>query len=125
MPVLGSECYSNENILELKVFNDRFILSLDYSMSEELGAKRLFSNPDLWPDNIIIMILSRVGSDQGPDVVKLNEFCRRYPDKLFIAAGGIRNVDDLHAIKLLGVTQALIASSLHSGAIKREDIQNL
>ncbi|MCX7106354.1 MAG: HisA/HisF-related TIM barrel protein [Methylococcales bacterium] len=125
LPVLGSECYNDENVLELKAFNDRFILSLDYSMSGELGAKSLFSNPDLWPASIIIMTLSRVGSHQGPDLAKLNEFCKRYPDKLFIAAGGIRNIDDLYAIKRLGVKQALIASALHSGAISRVDIETI
>lgn len=125
LPVLGSECYNDDNVLELKAFSDRFILSLDYSMSGELGAKSLFSNPDLWPASIIIMTLSRVGSHQGPDLAKLNEFCKRYPDKLFIAAGGIRNIDDLHAIKRLGVKQALIASALHSGAISRVDIEGI
>jgi len=125
LPVLGSECYNDENVLELKAFNDRFILSLDYSMSGELGAKSLFSKPDLWPASIIIMTLSRVGSHQGPDLAKLNEFCKRYPDKLFIAAGGIRNIDDLYAIKRLGVKQALIASALHSGAISRVDIETI
>ena len=103
LPVLGSESYSDENILDLKAFNNRFILSLDYSMSEELGAKSLFSRQDLWPDNIIIMTLNRIGSCQGPDLAKLNEFCSHYPDKQFIAAGGIRNTNDLHAIKLYGV----------------------
>ena len=125
LPVLGSESYSDENILDLKAFNNRFILSLDYSMSEELGAKSLFSRPDLWPDNIIIMTLTRIGSSQGADLAKLNEFCSHYPDKQFIAAGGIRNTNDLHAIRLLGVNQALIASALHSGTISREDIQSL
>ena len=94
-------------------------------MSEELGAKSLFSRQDLWPDNIIIMTLTRVGSCLGPDLAKLNEFCRHYRDKQFIAAGGIRNTNDLHEIRLLSVNQALIASALHSGTIIREDIQNL
>jgi len=125
LPVLGSECYSDETVLELKDFNNRFILSLDYSMAGELGAKSLFYRQDLWPDSIIIMTLNRVGSHQGPDLVKLNGFCRHYPDKQFIAAGGIRNADDLHALKQAGVKQALIASALHSGAISREDVQIL
>ncbi|UOA10364.1 HisA/HisF-related TIM barrel protein [Methylobacter sp. S3L5C] len=125
LPVLGSESYSDETALELKDFNKRFILSLDYSISETLGAKSLFSDPDLWPDTIIIMTLNRVGSNQGPDLVKLNGFCRRYPHKHFIAAGGVRNADDLQVLKQVGVQQALIASALHSGAIRREDIQNL
>ena len=125
LPVLGSECYSDETVLELKAFNNHFILSLDYSMSKELGAKSLFSNPDLWPDKIIIMTLNRVGSDQGPDLDKLKWFCRQYPLKQFIAAGGIRNTDDLQALKQMDIKQALIASALHSGAISSKDIKNL
>ena len=125
LPVLGSECYSNETVLELKNFNNYFILSLDYSKSEELGAKSLFSDPGLWPETIIIMTLNRVGSHQGPDLDKLNRFCRQYPHKNFIAAGGIRNIADLLALKQIGIQQALIASALHSGAITPGDIKNL
>ncbi len=125
LPVLGSECYSDETVLELKTFNNGFILSLDYSISEALGAKCLFSDPNLWPETIIIMTLSRVGSDQGPDLDKLNWFCRQYPHKHFIAAGGIRNAADLQALKQVGIQQALIASALHSGAIRRKDINSL
>lgn len=125
LPVLGSECYSDETALELKPYNNHFILSLDYSMSEALGAKSLFSDQDLWPETIIIMTLNRVGSNQGPDLDKLNRFCRQYPHKHFIAAGGIRNAADLQALKQVGVQQALIASALHSGAITRKDINNL
>jgi phosphoribosylformimino-5-aminoimidazole carboxamide ribotide isomerase len=125
LPVLGSESYSDESALELKAFNKRFILSLDYSMSEALGAKSLFSDQDLWPDTIIIMTLNRVGSNQGPDLDKLNWFCRQYPHKHFIAAGGIRNADDLQALKQVGIQQALIASALHSGAIRPKDIKKL
>jgi phosphoribosylformimino-5-aminoimidazole carboxamide ribotide isomerase len=125
LPVLGSECYSDETVLELKAFKKRFILSLDYSVSEALGAKSLFFDQDLWPDTIIIMTLSRVGSNQGPDLDKLNRFCRQYPHKQFIAAGGIRNANDLQALKQAGLERALIASALHSGAIRREDINNL
>ena len=125
LPVLGSECYRDDTVLELKHFNNHFILSLDYSTSKELGAKSLFSNPDLWPYKIIIMTLNRVGSDQGPDLDKLKWFCRQYPLKHFIAAGGIRNTDDLQALKQVGIKQALIASALHSGAISPKDIKNL
>ena len=125
LPVLGSECYSDETLSELDAFDKRFILSLDFSAIEALGSKILFSNQDIWPDTIIIMTLNRVGGHQGPDLDKLSWFCRRYPHKNFIAAGGIRDVNDLHALKQAGVQQALIASALHSGAIGREDMKNL
>ena len=124
-PVLGSECYSDDSALELKAFNKRFILSLDYSTSGALGANSLFVDQDLWPDTIIVMTLNRVGSQLGPDWDKLNGFCRRYPHKRFVAAGGIRNIADLQALKQMGVQQALVASALHTGNIGREDIKKL
>lgn len=121
-PVLGSESYRNETISEIEAFKNDFILSLDYSSSNALGAEKLFSNPTFWPKNIIIMTLGRVGSNQGPDLEKLTEFCRQYPDKNFIAAGGIRNKQDLIALSEAGIHQALVASSLHAGIINREAI---
>ncbi|MDD5461204.1 MAG: HisA/HisF-related TIM barrel protein [Methylococcales bacterium] len=125
LPVLGSECYSDETLSELDAFDKRFILSLDYSAFEALGSKKLFLNQDYWPDTIIIMTLNRVGSHQGPDLDKLSGFCRQYPHKNFIAAGGVRDVNDLRALKQVGIQQALIASALHTEAIRREDIEDL
>lgn len=125
LPVLGSESYQNEAIPDIKAYKNNFILSLDYSNSEALGAKNLFSDPSFWPKNIIIMTLGRVGSNQGPDMDKLTGFCRQYPDKSFIAAGGIRNKHDLIALSEAGIHQALVASALHSGAIKTGDIIGL
>lgn len=121
-PVLGSESYRNETVQEIKAFKNNFILSLDYLNSNALGAENLFSDPDVWPKNIIIMTLGRVGSNQGPDINKLAEFRKQYPDKNFIAAGGIRDKQDLAALCEAGIHQALVASALHTGAIKNEDI---
>jgi len=123
LPVLGSESYRNETISEIKAYKNNFILSLDYSNSDGLGAESLFSDSTFWPENIIIMTLGRVGSNQGPDLDKLTEFCRQYPNKNFIAAGGIRNKQDLTALSEAGIHQALVASALHSGAIKTKDIE--
>jgi phosphoribosylformimino-5-aminoimidazole carboxamide ribotide isomerase len=124
LPVLGSESYSDDNILELKTFANKFILSLDYSLSGTLGANSLFSSPELWPDTIIIMTLDRVGSHKGPDLDKLTEFCEQYPNKSFVAAGGIRDQQDLIALNEMGIQQALIASALHTGTISANDIIN-
>ena len=122
LPVLGSESYRNETISEIKAYKNNFILSLDYSNSNALGPESLFSDPSFWPKNIIIMTLDRVGSNHGPDLNKLTEFCRQYPDKNFIAAGGIRNKQDCVLLSKAGIHQALVASALHSRAIKPEDI---
>lgn len=122
LPVLGSESYQNKTIPELKAYKNNFILSLDYSNSNALGAENLFSDTALWPENIIIMTLERVGSNHGPDLSKLTNFCRKYPEKNFIAAGGVRNKQDLIVLCEAGIHQALVASALHSGSLKAEDI---
>lgn len=123
-PVLGSECYQDNNVAELKDFNNRFILSLDYSGTAPLGAPKLFSGDEFWPEQIIIMTLARVGSHSGPDIEKLKCYLQHYPGKNFIAAGGIRHTNDLQMLMDIGIKQALLASALHSGAIQGEDIIN-
>lgn len=122
LPVLGSECYKPEQLAELADFNKNFILSLDYGPSGPLGADELFSHTDYWPDKVIVMTLDRVGSQQGADVSKLASYCMDYPDKQFVAAGGIRHSDDLLALQALGVRHALVASALHAKTIGSQEI---
>jgi len=123
--VLGTESYGDEQLAELARFNQRFILSLDYAAATPLGAGRLFNDSDLWPERIIVMTLAKVGSNSGPDFDKLRHYTRHYPSKNFIAAGGIRDAGDLRRLAEIGVNQALVASSLHSGAISADDIAGL
>jgi phosphoribosylformimino-5-aminoimidazole carboxamide ribotide isomerase len=125
LPVLGSESFQDENILDIQAYKKDFILSLDFVNSCALGAKTLFSNPCYWPNNIIVMTLERVGSHDGPDLQKLHDFSMNHPDKQFIAAGGIRNAEDLIALKEAGIHQSLVASALHSGHISSDVISNL
>ena len=124
-PVLGSESFTDDSVSLLETSAKEFILSLDYSGKISLGASSLFITPGYWPDDIIIMTLDRVGSDLGPDLEKLVTFCSNHPGKNFIAAGGIRNLGDLLALKTIGIKQALIASALHSGAIGRAELAML
>jgi phosphoribosylformimino-5-aminoimidazole carboxamide ribotide isomerase len=125
LPVLGSESYRNDTMFDIKAYDNNFVLSLDYSHSNALGATNLFSKISLWPNNVIIMTLDRVGSNNGPDIEKLTNFCGQYPNKNFIAAGGIRDKEDLMALKRAGIHHALVASALHSGAIRTGDIAAL
>ncbi|MEI6747442.1 MAG: HisA/HisF-related TIM barrel protein [Methylococcaceae bacterium] len=125
-PVLGSECFTDDNLGELADFEKRFVLSLDYGATgERLGAKKLFTQTELWSDDVIVMTLNRVGSSQGADVELLTQFKRDYPQKNFIAAGGVRNMSDIEQLKIIGIEQVLVASALHSGAVTKTDITKL
>ena len=49
---------------------------------------------------------------------------RKKPANIF-AAGGVRNMEDLYALKQFNVAGALVASALHNGCIKHAQIEQL
>jgi phosphoribosylformimino-5-aminoimidazole carboxamide ribotide isomerase len=110
-------------------YESRHVLSLDKLDNAELGAAELHNTGLYWPDDAICMTLNNVGSDAGPDIVRLQalqqlNLARKKPANLF-AAGGVRNMEDLLALKQLGAAGALVASALHNGSIKSADIVKL
>jgi phosphoribosylformimino-5-aminoimidazole carboxamide ribotide isomerase len=125
-PVLGSECYSEAQLSALALFEKKFILSLDFSAQQQpLGALCLFNEPTLWSEKVIVMTLSRVGSGIGVDSEKLQHFQRMNTQTTFVAAGGIRDKNDIMLLKTLGIEYALCASALHLGTINRKILENI
>lgn len=119
LPVLGSECFTDENFHELADFKKRFILSLDFGTnSEKLGSQKFFTQSEFWSENVIVMTLNRVGSSQGAAMDLLTKFKRDYPKTNFIAAGGVRYFQDIENLNKIGIKQVLVASSLHSGTLQ-------
>lgn len=125
VPVIGSESLSNNQFEHLPQGPEAFVLSLDFMDSTCLGPKELFCQSELWPKNIILMSLAKVGSSSGPDLMKLNLYKNRYPDFNFIAAGGIQDQIDLEQLQNSGINQALVASALHHQIISHEVIRSL
>jgi len=66
--------------------------------------------------------LPRVGSNQGPDLDRLSAYRKHYPQQKIIAAGGIRDKEDLRTLGQIGIRQALVATALHNGKISPDDI---
>ena len=117
VPVIGSESLDDQRLLSMAQLPRDFILSLDFRNGVLVGPTDLLERPDLWPERIILMSLSRVGSGDGPDFVRAERFVRRHPKHRFIAAGGVRNERDLERLEALGMAAVLVASALHSGTI--------
>ena len=125
-PILGSESQIPISLQKIRSLSNNYILSLDFFPTTGYsGPPELLNNSSIWPDNIIIMNLGGVGANSGPDIGQLEYFCQLYPEKNFIAAGGVRNERDLLKLKEIGVNCALVASALHSGVINRETIKKL
>jgi phosphoribosylformimino-5-aminoimidazole carboxamide ribotide isomerase len=123
--VLGSESQKDGNLIAELCRDRRVILSLDYRGDAFLGPAIVLEQPQCWPRKIIVMTLARVGSAAGPDLDRLSAVKIRAPEKLVYAAGGVRGAADLAALALLGITGALVATSLHDGRLTGAQIARL
>ena len=122
--VIGSERLdSMAQYMELTQDLDpsRTVLSLDFGKTGFLGSQEIRTDPSAWPARIIAMTLSRVGSQEGPDISLLQDLMMTSKRQV-IAAGGVRHLQDLKLLKALGASGALIASALHDGHITAEQL---
>ncbi len=121
--ILGTESFSPET---LKEYKKNFILSLDFSAEDlPLGNTILYNSSSLWPKELIIMSLARVGNNQGADLQKIINYQQQYPQHHFIAAGGIRDLNDLQQLKKANIQQALVASALHTKQLQSSDLAQI
>lgn len=98
-------------------------LSLDFRGDRFIGPEGLLEDAALWPERVIVMTLARVGSGEGPDLTRLRSIVARAGVRKVYAAGGVRNAEDLHALRDVGAAGTLIATALHSGAITAADLE--
>ena len=118
-PVLGSESLiSIEQYRALSSASQyTAILSLDYKDALFQGNQALLNDASLWPKDLIVMTLNKVGSNTGPDLTKLSAIKQQSKQSKIYAAGGLRNSADLEVLKMLGIDGVLIASALHNGTL--------
>jgi HisA/HisF family protein len=119
--VLGSESQTSARLLQRFVQATRIVLSLDFRGDTFLGPAEIIGSSDLWTRNIIVMTLTRIGGEAGPDLERLAGIVKRAADRQVYAAGGVRDGNDLAALKSCGLAGALIASALHNGALTGAD----
>ncbi|AMK78617.1 MULTISPECIES: HisA/HisF-related TIM barrel protein [Methylomonas] len=118
-PVIGTESQR----LPVSLQKTDLILSLDFKHNQALGHPGWQESPELWPDTVVVMTLDLVGSNKGPDFEKLSKLCQDHLDKRFVAAGGVRDINDLTQLKAIGVAGVLLASALHNGSLDTKTLQ--
>lgn len=121
--ILGSENkFSEELFSSLIKNNPGTLLSLDFNEHGLIENSYLLKNSSIWPEQVIVMTLSRVGSNDGFDKQRLSNILTLAKNNKIYAAGGVRNKEDLTQLKLMNVSGALIATALHTGAITKDDL---
>ncbi len=122
--VLGSETLKELELLDELLIREQGILSLDYREGVFLGDKEILTKPECWPKNIIVMSLDYVGSGTGPDYSLLKRIKALAIHSNVIAAGGVRNKQDLEALANQKISATLLASALHKGDISTKVLMN-
>ena len=122
-PVIGSESQRDSKLIAQHRDSMRIVLSLDFRGDAFQGPQDLLAEPALWPQRVIVMTLARVGSGAGPDLGRLASIQSIAGGREIYAAGGVRDADDLRALKEAGISGALIATALHEGRIVAADLQ--
>ncbi|MGB7816442.1 MAG: HisA/HisF-related TIM barrel protein [Methylotenera sp.] len=125
--IFASENFSRiGNFLALKNQQDfSFTLSLDFMPTGYQGPAELLRNSAYWPDDVIVMSLANVGTNQGVNIKLMNEIMPRAAGFNIYAAGGTRSLDDLAVLKKIGVHGALIATALHQKQITYQQLDSL
>jgi HisA/HisF family protein len=127
--VIGSE--SLESVADLRDIiaeapAGRTVLSLDFRGDEFMGPAALLDDVSLWPQHVIVMTLGRIGGTEGPDVSRIGDIAKRGGGgRRVYAAGGIRDRNDLDAVRGAGASGALIASALHDQKITARDLKKI
>ncbi len=123
--VLGSETQRDGETIRRLCRDERVILSLDFREDGFLGPASLLDDASIWPDKVIVMALTRVGSASGPDTHLLTRIKSRAAGRRVYAAGGVRDADDVASLAGAGISGALIATSLHNGKLTGAQIARL
>lgn len=120
LPVFGSESLaSREDFEQCFASQAPGLLSLDRRHGRALDPSGCWDLPSLWPQQLIVMTLDRVGADAGPDLDTLTQVRQRAPNATLVGAGGVRNADDLAAARKAGAHAWLVASALHDLRLPR------
>lgn len=126
IPVYGSESLrSADELLRCFATPAAGLLSLDRRHGAPLDAAGVWQAPQHWPQQLIVMTLDRVGSDEGPDLLALAAVRARAPRARLIGAGGVRDLADLQAAAAAGADGWLVASALHDGRLDAAALRSL
>jgi phosphoribosylformimino-5-aminoimidazole carboxamide ribotide isomerase len=122
-PVLASESLLDTHTYNaLREMVENSVLSLDYFQDGFHGPEKLEQDHSYWSQPTIVMSLPKVGANQGPDLEKLHAI-KQTTHRALYAAGGVRNIEDIHSLANAGAAGVLIASALHQKKITAVDLQ--
>jgi phosphoribosylformimino-5-aminoimidazole carboxamide ribotide isomerase len=126
-PVMGTESLRGSNdVAAMRALPpDAYVLSLDFKDDEFTGPVAVLDEPRHWPDNVIVMTLSRVGARLGPAIAEVAAIVSRAGSRRIYAAGGVRDRADIVALHAAGAAGVLVATALHAVTLQAGDLKEI
>jgi phosphoribosylformimino-5-aminoimidazole carboxamide ribotide isomerase len=134
--VIGTETLPTTSFIKEAIESfgkERVTVSLDLKDEQVLSKAELskFTTPvgvllelqEMGLEQVIILDLCKVGSDEGVNMPLLKEILSRVELNVFVG-GGVRDLKDVQALEKMGVFGVLLATALHTGRIRVEDARN-
>lgn len=126
-PVLGTENFTDfsDYARLMQQADAPDIMSLDFINGDFMGNHEILSQSSLWPETVIAMTLDHVGAKKGPNWEQLRAIKTLNQHSKIVAAGGVRKIDDLIALKAMELDAALIATALHQKNLSAQEIAEI
>lgn len=125
-PIIASESLPDlATYQSMRQIASQGVLSLDFFQDGFHGPAQLQTEPTLWTQPTILMSLPKVGANQGPDIEKMANTSCQLPQQTLYAAGGVRQMSDIHALKQAGAKGVLVASALHQKKLTTADFTSI
>jgi phosphoribosylformimino-5-aminoimidazole carboxamide ribotide isomerase len=133
--IVGSETLSSLDFLNqaAKAFEDKVIVSVDMKEGKMLSLSRAIRSmdavsfaqklADVGISHIILLDLDRVGTEHGIDSAFLENILEKTSLEVFVG-GGIKGTQELEKLRMDGVSGALIATVLHNGKLKVDELKS-
>ncbi len=112
---------------------DRVVVSIDLKGGEVMSVSENIKSMNPIPlaqklekigvSQIILLDLDRVGTEHGANVQVLKEVLKKTKAKVLVG-GGIRSLHDLEELRNLGVFGALVATALHNGKLRVDELKS-
>jgi len=134
--IIGSETLSSLDFLNKALKSsgeDKIIVSIDLKEAKVLSLSKTIKSmssasfaqklSDVGIKQIILLDLSRVGTEHGTNSIVLESILEKTSLEVFVG-GGIKDIQELEELRRLGISGALIATILHNGKLKIEELKS-
>ena len=133
--IIGTETLGDLDFLSQAVEafrEDKIIVSIDLKKGKIVSLSNAIKSmdvssfaqklADIGISQIILLDLSRVGTEHGTNSIVLEKILEKTSPDLFIG-GGVKGIKELEKLRQLGVSGALIATVLHNGKLKVDELK--